>query len=62
MNKTNIDGSVFTPNKRYVIKNFDGHKDRDGDFILTRKRELFFFETEESFTGNVMMEFKQVIK
>lgn len=62
LNKTNIDGSVFTPNKRYVIKNFDGHKDRDGDFILTRKRELFFFETEESFTGNVMMEFKQVIK
>lgn len=62
VNKMDIDGSIFTPNKRYVIRNYDGHKDRDGDFILTRKREMFFFDSEDVFTGNVMLEFNQVIK
>lgn len=62
LNKVDIDASIFTPNKRYVIRNYDGHKDRDGDFILTRKREIFFFETDSRFTGSVMMEFDQVIK
>lgn len=62
VNKVDIDASVFTPNKRYVIRNYDGHKDKDGDFILTRKRELYFFETDIKFTGSVMMEFDQVIK
>lgn len=62
LNKTNVDGSVFTPNKRYVIKNYNGHKDRDGDFILTRKRELFLLENENSFSGNVTLGFSQVIK
>ena len=62
LNKMDIDASVFTPNKRYIIRNYDGHKDRDGDFILTRKREMYFFESEELFHGNVMLEFDQVIK
>lgn len=62
LNKMDIDGSIFTPNKRYIIRNYDGHKDRDGDFILTRKREMLFFETEDTFTGNVMLEFNQVVK
>ena len=62
LNKVDIDVSIFTPNKRYLIKNFDGHEDRDGDFILTRKRDLFYFESEDTFTGNAMLEFDQVIK
>lgn len=62
LNKVDIDVSIFTPNKRYVIRNYDGHKDRDGDFILTRKRDLFYFEDEDTFTGNAMLEFEQVSK
>lgn len=62
LNKIDVDVSIFTPNKRYIIRNYDGHKDRDGDFILTRKREFFYFETDVRFTGNVMLEFDQVIK
>lgn len=62
LNKVDVDVSIFTPNKRYLIKNFDGHQDRDGDFILTRKRDLFYFETEDRFTGNAMLEFDQVVK
>lgn len=62
VNKMDIDGSIFTPNKRYMIKNYDGHKDHDGDFILTRKRELFYFVDDETFFGNVMLEFNQVVK
>ena len=62
LNKVDVDVSIFTPNKRYTIKNFDGHEDRDGDFILTRKRDLFYFESENRFTGNAMLEFRQVVK
>lgn len=62
LNKVDVDVSVFTPNKRYIIRNYDGHKDRDGDFILTRKRDLFYLEANERFTGNAMLELSQVIK
>ena len=62
LNKMDVDASIFTPNKRYVIRNYDGHKDRNGDFILVRKRELYLFESEDKFDGNVMLEFDQVIK
>ena len=62
LNKVDVDVSIFTPNKRYLIKNFDGHKGRDGDFILTRKRDLFYFESEDMFTGNAMLEFDQIVK
>lgn len=60
MNKMDVDISIFTPNKRYLIKNYDGHSDRDGDFILVRKRDLFYFESNDMFAGNVMLEFDQV--
>ena len=62
LNKIDVDLSIFTPNKRYVIKNFDGHKDRDGDFILTRKRDLFYLEADDRFAGNAMLELNQVTK
>lgn len=62
MNKMDVDLSIFTPNKRYLIKNFDGHDDRDGDFILVRKRDLFYFESNDMFAANVMLEFDQVVK
>lgn len=62
LNKMDVDLSIFTPNKRYMIKNYDGHKDRDGDFILIRKRDLFYFESEDMFAGNAMLELQQIIK
>lgn len=62
LNKIDVDVSVFTPNKRYIINNYDGHKDRNGDFILTRKRELYYRETDDKFNANTMLEFDQVIK
>lgn len=62
LNKVDVDVSVFTPNKEYTIKNFDEHKDKDGTFILLRKRELFYFEAEDMFTGNAMLELAQIIK
>lgn len=62
MNKMDVDLSIFTPNKRYLIKNYDGHSDRDGDFILVRKRDLFYFESSDMFAANVMLEFDQIVK
>lgn len=62
MNKMDVDLSIFTPNKRYLIKNYDGHSDRDGDFILVRKRDLFYFESGNMFAANVMLEFDQIVK
>lgn len=62
LNKVDVDLSIFTPNKRYIIRNYDGHKDRDGDFLLTRKRDLLYFESGNRFAGNAMLEFSQIVK
>lgn len=41
MAKVGLDTSVLNINKRYVIRNFDVHSDLDGDFLLSRKTDLF---------------------
>lgn len=36
-----IDTTVFTPNHRIVVKHTDDNQDKNGDYIMTRKREIF---------------------
>ena len=38
--KFGLDPSVFTPNKRYVIKNYDAHESKDGIFILKKRNRM----------------------
>lgn len=59
INKNDLDSSIFTLNKRYIFRNYNKYSDKDGDFLLTRKRELFIRE-DDSFIMNVMMNFEQV--
>lgn len=59
INKNDLDSSIFTLNKRYLFRNYDKYSDKDGDFLLTRKRELFIRE-DDSFVMNTMMNFEQV--
>ena len=46
-NKTDLDASVFTPNKRFHINADEVYKECDytGDYLLRRKRELYFKST-----------------
>lgn len=39
--KTELDSSVLTINKNYIIKNYKPLKDKDGNFLLSRKREVY---------------------
>lgn len=60
-NKLGLDPSVFTPNKRYVIKNYSAHENKDGIFILKRKIEVFSRE-DDTFICNTHLEFMKVIE
>lgn len=60
VNKYDLDPSVFTPNKRYTVKNYNGHQDKDGIFILNKKTEAFIRE-DDTFFISVMLEFAKIM-
>lgn len=37
--KENIDGSIFTPNKKYMINNYQGYEEYNGTYTLLYKKE-----------------------
>lgn len=59
--KTDIDSSILTMNKEYIIKADElyGTDKYNGKYILTRKRELYIRE-DEYFTMNTMLLFEKV--
>lgn len=59
LNKYDLDPSVFTPNKKYTIKNYHGHSEKDGIFILNKKTEIYVRE-DDSFTCNTMLDFSKI--
>lgn len=59
INKYDLDPSVFTPNKKYTIKNYNGHQNKDGLFLLNRKTEVYIRE-DDSFLCNTMLDFGKV--
>lgn len=59
--KTNIDTTVFTPNKRYVVKNYDAHGNKDGLFILNKKSDIFLRHTNDKFTISTQLELSRVM-
>lgn len=46
INKFDLDTQLFTPNKSYTVKNFDGHSNQDGKFILAMTKECFAREDD----------------
>ena len=61
VNKVNIDPSVFTPNKRYKVKNYDAHSDKDGIFILNKKTEIYKREAE-NFYCKTILDFSKIME
>ena len=59
LNKYDLDPSVFTPNKKYTVKNYDGHQDKDGIFLLNKKTEIFLRE-DDTCSCNTMLEFSKL--
>ena len=59
LNKLDLDAEIFTPNKEYIIHNYDAHGDKDGFFILQRKVEIYIREDKE-FNCTTMLEFDKV--
>ena len=59
--KTDVDSSVFTMNKEYIIRANDayGSETYNGRYLLTRKRELYIRD-DNTFTMDVMLLFKKV--
>lgn len=41
INKTDLDASIFNINKSYNVKNFKTYSGLDGQFLLSRKREVY---------------------
>ena len=60
LNKYDLDPSVFTPNKKYIIKNYNGHSEKNGTFLLNRKVEIFVRE-DDTFTCNTVLDFCKVV-
>lgn len=58
--KNDIDCSVFTPNKEFNINNFKDHKEYNGKYILSERKEIFVKELED-FKSNIILLFKKVI-
>ena len=59
VNKFGLDGSVFTPNKKYIVHNYDAHSEKDGNFILNSKVEVFIREGD-SFVCNTKLELSKI--
>lgn len=61
ISKSNIDCSVITMNKHYTIKNYEKYQKIDGDFIISRKKEIFVKEGEY-FISECVLNFRSSIK
>lgn len=60
LNKYDIDTSILTPNKQYIVNNYDAHKSKNGIFLLQRKIDMFTRSEEDVFTDNVQLEFDRL--
>lgn len=61
LTKYDLDPSVFTPNKRYVVKNYEAHSDKDGIFILNKKTEVYTREAD-NFRCITMLELSKILE
>ena len=59
--RSELDGSLFTPNKEYVIKNYSEYSDYNGRFILSSKKEVFIQQDNE-FISNTVLTFRKIME
>lgn len=59
LNKNAMDTTVLTPNKQYVVKNYDAHSDKNGIFLLNKKTDIFLRHADV-FSLNTRLELAKI--
>lgn len=59
LTRTELDSSIITPNKEYIVQNYREFQEYNGRFILVSKKEVFIQQDDE-FISNTLMVFKKV--
>lgn len=59
IHKMGLDPDVFTPNKEYIVKNYNAHGNKDGRFVLNKK-VLIFVREDQKFKCNSQLFFSKV--
>lgn len=58
--KTELDSSIFTINRQYIIRNFDTLGRNTGKFLLSRKREIYTLDNDNFILSSVLT-FKKIL-
>lgn len=59
--KSELDGSVFTINKEYIIKNYDKlNNNNSSKFLLSRKREIYTLNND-NYSLSCLLTFKKIL-
>lgn len=61
VSKTEIDSSLFTPNKEYQIKHYSSSREYDGKYILSYKKEVLIQQGEE-YIGNILFGLRRILE
>lgn len=61
MSKTEIDSSLFTPNKEYQIKHYSSTREYDGKYILSFKKEIMV-QQGDSYIGNIIFGLRRILE
>lgn len=61
MSKTEIDSSLFTPNKEYQIKHYSSTREYDGKYILSFKKEIMV-QQGEAYIGNIIFGLRRIVE
>lgn len=58
--KTELDSSIFTINREYIIRNFDTLGRNTGKFLLSRKREIYTLDNDNFILSSILT-FKKIL-
>ena len=58
--KTELDSSIFTINRQYIIRNFDTLGRNTGKFLLSRKREVYTLDND-NFILSCVLTFRKIL-
>lgn len=59
VSKTEIDSSIFSPNKQYQIKHYSQSREYDGKYILAYKKEIMMQQGDQ-YIGNVLFALRRI--
>jgi hypothetical protein len=57
--KTDVDTTILTPNKKYIVNNYDAHSQNNGTFLLTKKID-YFIRSGDVFTISTRLDLAKI--